>query len=149
MMRIRQSDRRIVDRFTQPDSHGRAKTDQISFSEVMKQKEQPMQEERLTRLLQEIAAQSERLGKSCSIRDLKQYKLLVKQFMEEAVKFGVAIDERQGFGRRNRTKRYKIVREVDGKLLELTDIILSQEASSIAILDRIGEIRGMLVNLYM
>ena len=50
--------------------------------------------------------------------------------------------------RRGRSRLYKIVKQVDAELLRLTDELLSDQAPTIDLLARIGEIRGMLINLY-
>jgi uncharacterized protein YaaR (DUF327 family) len=42
-----------------------------------------------------------------------------------------------------------VVSAVDQKLLELTDIIIAQEESKIKILQKVGEIQGLLVNIYL
>lgn len=148
-MRIRQTGPFFVDRVSQIDRNGRPASGKTGFADFLQQQEGPMQQEHITRLLQEIGTQGERLARSRTIRDLRLYKSLVKRFMEEAVKFGVGVDEKRGAGPRSRQRMYKMIRELDRELLELTNIVLQQESSTIDILDRIGEIKGMLINLYM
>lgn len=41
-----------------------------------------------------------------------------------------------------------IVKEVDEKLLELTEVMMNQEKKAVNILGLIGEIKGLLINLY-
>ncbi|WP_051330894.1 YaaR family protein [Aneurinibacillus terranovensis] len=121
----------------------------IAFEDVMNNKSQQLDVEKLNKLIQQIDIQGERLNRSRTIKDLKHYKSLVKNFMEEAVKNGVALEERHGFSRRGRSKVYKIITEVDKKLTEVTNAVLDKEKKGIHILDAIGEIRGLLINLYM
>ena len=45
-------------------------------------------------------------------------------------------------------RKLKIVETIDEKLVELAEEILNQEKSSIDLLDKIGEIKGLLINLY-
>jgi len=42
----------------------------------------------------------------------------------------------------------KIVETIDDKLVELTEGVLEKEESSIDLLGKIGEIKGLLINLY-
>jgi len=64
------------------------------------------------------------------------------------VRFGVALEDRRGVNRRGRSRLYKIVKAVDEQLLKLADELLEEQSATIDLLARIGEIRGMLINLY-
>jgi uncharacterized protein YaaR (DUF327 family) len=122
--------------------------EKMQFGELIKEEDQRMSQERLTQLLNDIDKHGQMLARSRSIRDFYHYKNLVKQFMEEAVKFGIALDDRRGINRRGRSRLYKIIKEVDAQLLQLADDLISDQAPMIDLLARIGEIRGMLINLY-
>lgn len=148
MMKIQHSHSPAMDRMIQPDRQ-RAGGDKVPFSEMMKQHKGAMSQEHLTRLMNEINTQGQRLAQSRTVRDLHLYKSLVKRLMDEAVKFGLAFQEKESFGRRRRGRKYKIIEEIDRHLISLTNAILEQEGTHIDLLDRIGEIRGLLVNLYM
>jgi uncharacterized protein len=121
----------------------------VDFEEVMNKRSQQLDVEKLNKLIEQIDMQGERLGRSRTIKDLKHYKSLVKNFMEEAVKNGVALKERHGFSRRGRSKVYKIITEIDKKLTDVTNAVLDKEKKGINILDTVGEIKGLLVNMYM
>lgn len=123
-------------------------TESISFSSIINQTRDQMNVEKLNRLVQDIEDQGKVLSESVSVEDLRKYKQLIKEFMEDAVQHGLKLEERRGFNRRGRTKVYKIVEEVDKKLLELTDIVLKKQEKGLRILDMVGEIKGMLINIY-
>lgn len=125
-----------------------APTEHISFSAVISQTKDQMNVDKLTRLVQNIEDQGKVLSESVSVEDLRKYKQLIKEFMDDAVKHGLKLEERRGFNRRGRTKVYKIVEEVDKKLLELTDLVLKKQEKGLRILDMVGEIKGMLINIY-
>ncbi len=118
-----------------------------SFSDAMRQQEKQSSREELQRKLKEIHQQGERLAKSMTVRELRQYKQLVKRFLDETVRRGVGLKETRGWDRRGRTKRYKLLEEIDGHLLEMADELLQSEQGRIEILHKVGEIRGMLMNL--
>lgn len=122
--------------------------ERISFSAVMSKQQEQMTYERLTQLMNKIEDQGKILAESRTVEELRKYKALVKEFLDEAVSNGLSLEERRGFNRRGRTKIYKIVTEVDKKLLELTDAVLKQEEQGLKILDLVGEIKGLLINLY-
>ncbi|KIL42980.1 YaaR family protein [Jeotgalibacillus campisalis] len=119
-----------------------------SFSEVMAKKRGSTLIDKMTAMSKEIEDQGKVLAESRSVEDLKKYKKLVKQFMEEAVSNALQLEDQRGFNRRGRTKVYKIVKEVDQGLIDLTNSVLQKEQKGIDILSKIGQIQGMLINVY-
>jgi hypothetical protein len=117
-----------------------------TFSDMMQQQEEKATHEQLQKMLQQIQRQAERLAKAMTVRELRLYKQLVKQFLEETARRGVHLKETKGWDRRGRTKRYKILDEIDKELLSMADEMLESEQGRIEILQKIGEIRGMLIN---
>lgn len=118
-----------------------------TFSDVMQQQGERASQEELNRRFKEIQLQGDRLARSMTIRELKAYRLLVKRFMEDTVRRGVGMKDSRGWDRRGRGKRYKLLDEIDAALLEMADEMLETEQGKIELLQKIGEIRGMLINL--
>lgn len=118
-----------------------------SFSDMMHQHDERASQEQLQRILQQIHLQGDRLSRSMTVRELRQYKLLVKQYLEETARRGVQLRDTRGWDRRGRSKRYKLLEEIDEKLLTLADDMLESEQGRIDLLHKVGEIRGMLINL--
>lgn len=118
-----------------------------SFSDVMQQHGEQASKEELNRRFKEIQLQGDRLARSMTVRELKAYRLLVKRFLEDTVRQGVSIKESRGWDRRGRGKRYKLLDEVDAALLAMADELLETEQGKIDLLQKIGEIRGMLINI--
>lgn len=118
-----------------------------SFSDVMQRHGEKATQEELTRRFKEIQMQGDRLAHSMTIRELKLYRMMVKRFLEETVRRGVGIKDAKGWDRRGRGKRYKLLDEVDSALLDMADELLDTEQGKIELLQKIGEIRGMLINL--
>ncbi|WP_409343856.1 YaaR family protein [Paenibacillus sp. MBLB4367] len=117
-----------------------------TFSDMMRQNGEQASTHELNRMIQQIQLQSERLAKSMTVRELRQYKSLIKRFLEETARRGVHLRETRGWDRRGRTKRYKLLEEIDEKLLSMADELLEDEQGRIELLQKIGEIRGMLIN---
>ncbi|PRO66741.1 YaaR family protein [Alkalicoccus urumqiensis] len=121
----------------------------VTFQEIMKQgRQNNAQYERLGQLLHQIEDQGKVLSESRTVEELRKYKQLVKEFMDDAVKTGLNLEENRGFNRRGRTKVYKIVKEVDSRLVDLTDAVVRTQKKGLDILKMTGEIQGLLVNLY-
>lgn len=119
-----------------------------SFSEMMNQKDQQANQDQLRRMLEQIDLQGQRLAKSMTVRELRAYKQLVKRFLEDTVRRGIGLKETKGWDRRGRTKRYKLLEEVDELLISMAEDMLQDEQGRIDLLSKVGEIRGMLLNAY-
>src|SRR5690606_14339196 len=120
----------------------------ISFQEVMAKGRQQTVYEKLQQMVVEIEEQGKTLAEHRTVDELRKYKKMVKEFMEEAVNNGLKLEEQRGFNRRGRTKVYKIVKEVDKKLIDLTNAVLDKERKGIDILNMVGEVKGLLINMY-
>lgn len=120
---------------------------QRSFSDMMNQQDQGASQEQLRKLLEQIDLQGERLSKSMTVRELLQYRLMVKKFLDDTVRRAIGIKETRGWDRRGRGKRYAILDEIDTRLLSMAEELLEHEQGRIEILQKIGEIRGLLINL--
>jgi len=72
---------------------------------------------------------------------------MIKRFLEDTVRRGVIMKETKGWDRRGRGKRYKLIDELDASLLAMADELLESEEGKISLLQQMGEIRGMLINL--
>jgi uncharacterized protein YaaR (DUF327 family) len=131
-----------------PDSPQNPVVQQKSFGDMMHQQEDQTNHEQLKLLFDKINKQGQQFARTMTVRELRAYKLLVKQFLEETVRRGVAIRDTKGWDRRGRGKRYKLLEEIDAMLLEMAEQLLEQEQGRIQLLDRVGEIRGMLLNEY-
>ncbi|WNB92053.1 YaaR family protein [Bacillus sp. NEB1478] len=145
-MKIGQDIRPVLD-----TKHNDGKADKkpsISFGETMSKQSDKLQSEQLTRLLGDIEAQGKRLLQSQTVRDLQLYKNLVQRFVKEAVDFGMQLKQNKSWNEQGRSRTLKLVKEVDEGLIQVTEMVLSQEKESIHLLDKIGEIKGLLVNLY-
>ena len=108
-----------------------------------------MQTEQLTRLLGDISAAGDRGARSRNLRELTRFKMLVKRFLQEAVDYGLEMKQSHTWNRFGEGRRLKIVETVDEKLVELAQEILDEEKETIDLLDKIGEVKGLLINLYM
>ncbi|MEH7342620.1 YaaR family protein [Bacillus sp. JJ1532] len=123
-------------------------TESISFQEVISKNRQQVLYDKFNKMVQDIEDQGKTLSEKRTVDELRKYKKLVKSFLEEAVQNGLQLEEQRGFNRRGRTKIYKIVKEVDKKLIDLTNTVLDKEKKGLDILNMVGEIKGLLINIY-
>lgn len=120
---------------------------QKTFTDIFQQQGEQKTIDELNRQIKDIQQQGDRLAKSMTVRELAIYRNMVKKFLEETARRGVILKETKGWDRRGRGKRYKLLEEIDAALLNLADDLLESEQGRIDLLGRVGEIRGMLINL--
>lgn len=124
-------------------------TPSVSFSEMLSDKEDDRSREHLYELMKKIENKGRELADKKTVELLLDYKNMIKGFIAEAVEFGLKVEEKRGLSRRGRAKVLKVVSTIDEKLIELTDEILNQEKRHIRVLEKIGQIQGLLVNLFV
>lgn len=119
------------------------------FGEMVVKQGSKMQTEQLTRLIGDISAAGERVARSRNLRELTRYKMLIKRFLQEAVDYGLEMKQSHTWNRFGEGRRLKIVETIDERLVELAQDLLDEEKETIDLLAKIGEIKGLLINLYM
>lgn len=105
-------------------------------------------QERLCHLMEEITMQGSKLGKKRDVRDMRKYRSLVKEFMNEVVSRSHSFTRENFLDRRGRHRVYGIIRLVDETLDELAQELVKDEQDSLTILNKIGEIRGLLLDIF-
>ncbi|MCI8875403.1 MAG: YaaR family protein [Lachnospiraceae bacterium] len=105
-------------------------------------------QERLNTLLNEITNQGERIAQHMDIRDMKKYRGLVKEFLNEVVNRSHKFSRENFLDRKGRHRVYGIIRLVDVTLDELAGELVKEEKDHISILSKIGEIQGLLLDIF-
>ena len=95
----------------------------------------------------DITAQGEKLAEHMDIRDMKKYRELVKDFMNEVINRSHKFSRENFLDRRGRHRVYGIVKLVDKNLDDLASELVKDEKDHLAILGKIGEIRGLLLDI--
>ena len=103
---------------------------------------------RLNALMEEITMQGDKLAKKRDIRDMKKYRGLIKDFMNEIINRSHQFSRENFLDRRGRHRVYGIIRMVDQTLDELAQELVKDEKDNLAILAKIGEIRGLLLDIF-
>lgn len=103
---------------------------------------------RLSTLMEEITMQGDKLAKRRDVKDMKHYRGLIKDFMNEIVSRSHNFSRENFLDRRGRHRVYGIIRLVDENLDELAQELMKDEQDCIAILGKIGEIQGLLLDIF-
>ena len=121
----------------------------LSFTEILENTEEEKMRQALNDILEEINKKGRELIDKRTVENLLSYKKMVRDFVEDAVDFGLKINARRGYGLSGRTKILRTVSTIDQRLVELTDIIIKQESKGVSLLKKVGQIEGLLVNIFV
>ena len=103
--------------------------------------------ERLSVMMQEITMQGEKLGKHMDVRDMKHYRRLIQEFMNEIVNRSHKFSRENFLDRRGRHRVYGMIKRVNVVLDELAGELIKEEKDTLAILSKVVEIRGLLLDI--
>ena len=118
----------------------------FKFTLVSHIEEQELQA-RLSTLMEEITMQGNKLAKKRDIKDMKKYRGLIKEFMNEIVSRSHSFSRENFLDRKGRHRVYGIFRLVVEYLDELAQELMKDEQDHLTILNKIGEIRGLLLDI--
>jgi len=120
----------------------------FKFTLVSRIEEQDLQNA-LTQMMEEITRQGDKLAKHRDIKDMKRYRTLIKDFLNEIVNRSHAFSRENFLDRKGRHRVYGIIRLIDKNLDELAQELVKDEKDNLSILSKIGEIRGLLLDIFM
>lgn len=103
---------------------------------------------RLVSLMEEITTQGDKIAKNKDIKDMRRYRSLIKDFMNEIVSRSHSFSRENFLDRKGRHRVYGIIRLVDENLDELAKELLKDEKDNITILQKIGDIRGLILDIF-
>ena len=104
--------------------------------------------ERLNLMMQDIIQQGERISKKNDIKDMQRYRILIKDFLNEVVTRSHVFSRENFLDRKGRHRVYGIIRQVDKELDELAQELVKDESNHIDILAKIGQIQGLLLDIF-
>ena len=120
-----------------------------SFNSKLKEYEQVNAYEFLSGLRQDIEKQGILLGKTLNINEMRYYKKMITDFLQQAVMYSFNFEKENLTDRRGRRHIYSMVNKVNQKVDELIKQVMEKEKDNIQILKMIDDIRGMLLDLTM
>ena len=104
-------------------------------------------QERLTLMMEDITMQGKKLGKHMDVRDMKHYRKLIQEFMNEIVNRSHKFSRENFLDRRGRHRVYGMIKRVNAALDELAQELMKEEKDHLSILGKIDEIRGLLLDI--
>lgn len=128
-------------------STNNAKVDKGFKFTLLSQIEAGELQEKLQEMVEDITKQGQKIAEHMDIRDLKVYRSMISNFLSEVVANSHEFSRENFLDRRGRHRVYGIVRQVNDKLDELAKELLKSEKNQVDILDKIGEIQGLVLDI--
>lgn len=121
--------------------------EEFKFTLMSKIEEDGLQE-RLSAMFDDITMQGKKISKHMDVKDMKRYRSLIKDFLNEIVNRSHKFSRENFLDRKGRHRVYGIIRLIDQNLDELAGELIKEEKDNISILGKIGEIRGLLLDIF-
>lgn len=120
--------------------------DTFKFMLVSNIEEKDLQQ-KLGNLMDQITEQGEKITKHMDVSDMRKYRSLVKEFMNEVISRSHEFSRENFLDRRGRHRIYGIVKLVDKNLDDLAGELIKDEKDNLTVLNKVGEIKGLLLDV--
>lgn len=104
-------------------------------------------EAKIASLLDQIEAQAKKFSKKIDIRELKLYRKLVSEFLDEAINNSHKFSKENKLDRLGRHRVYAIIKRINEKMEDLTKEVLNDEKDNLKILQQLDDIRGLILDI--
>jgi uncharacterized protein len=111
-------------------------------------KTQKIQRIELQAFLDRLGTQGKKLAQSLSIRDLKDFRDMVKTFLRSTFGQSRKMQEDSSWDFQGRPKIMSRISKIDQALDDLGKQLLDQQSKPLEVLTKIDEIRGLIVDLF-
>lgn len=145
-MDIKVNDVSKIQQVEEPTKSVDSGDDSFKFTLIRNIEEKDLQE-KLNSMMEEITAQGDKISKHMDIKDMKKYRELVKGFLNEVVSRSHEFSRENFLDRRGRHRVYGIIRLVDKNLDDLAGELVKDEKDHLAIISKIDDIRGLLLDI--
>lgn len=145
-MDIKVNDVSKIQQVEEPTKSVDSGDDSFKFALIRNIEEKDLQE-KLNSMMEEITVQGDKISKHMDIKDMKKYRELVKGFLNEVVSRSHEFSRENFLDRRGRHRVYGIVRLVDKNLDDLAGELVKDEKDHLAIISKIDDIRGLLLDI--
>ena len=142
-MDIKVNDVSKIQQVEEPTKSVDSGDDSFKFTLIRNIEEKDLQE-KLNSMMEQITVQGDKISKHM---DMKKYRELVKGFLNEVVSRSHEFSRENFLDRRGRHRVYGIVRLVDKNLDDLAGELVKDEKDHLAIISKIDDIRGLLLDI--
>ena len=122
-------------------------TNQQDFSFTLNKVSDENLMRKLHQMMDDISVQGKKLADHMDIRDMKKYRSMITEFINEVVTNSHEFSRENFLDRRGRHRVYGIVKLVNKNVDDLAQELLKKEKDHRAILDKTNEIQGLLLDI--
>ena len=123
------------------------RSEEKGFFEILSESELDLLEERLQILVDEIVEAGNELVRSPTPSNLEEYKSKIKDFLKLIEKKLYKISGKMDL-KTNMPKLHVVVEEINEKLEELAKALFEAEKGTLNIAAKVGEINGLILDIY-
>jgi len=120
---------------------------ELDFNRVLANT-QKLQTKDLQDFMSRLENKGKQLAESFSLRDLSDFKDMVKSFLRSTFGQSRRVSEESFWDFRGRPKVLARITEIDKALEELGQKVLDNQTKPMELLDQIDEIRGLIIDLF-
>ena len=104
---------------------------------------------RIAEMKNSIDEQGKRLADRVDVKEFERYRKLIREFLDEIVSNGYTFSREDAYASRGKHRYIATVRIIDEKLDALGKEVIKEQADKIEILNKIDDIRGLLLDIMM
>lgn len=116
------------------------------FSLLSKIDESELQE-KLTKMVEGIRDQGNKISKHMDIRDVRLYRELIAEFVNEVTTNSHKFYRDNILDKKGKHRVYSIIRTINYDVDEIARELLKSEKNNIALLEKIGEVNGLILDI--
>lgn len=102
----------------------------------------------LSLMMEDIIQQGNKLGKRMDVKDLQDYRKLIREFINEIAAHTHEFTRENFLDRKGRHRVYGIIKKINETLDELAEELLAEEKDHLSILSKLDEIRGLILDIF-
>jgi len=129
------------------DLHQSSEKKESSFSNILSHSRQ-LQSQEMQLFLKSLEKQGQKLFENRSLENLMEFKTLVKSFLQSTFGKSRNMQEETFWDYRGQPKVMARVTKINKTLEELGEQVLSSQSEPLKILEKIHEIKGLIINLF-
>ena len=132
-----------------PDVKGARSGAETTFHRTLTDLSEEKHAAKLEEMIKGIDEQGARLSERVDVKEYEKYRRLIREFLDEIVSNGYTFSKEDAYASRGRRRFIATVRIVDEKLDELGKEVIKDQADNIGIVNRVDDIRGLLLDLML
>ena len=131
------------------ESRGTESADNSVFRRTLTDLSKEIYEARIAEMKNDIDEQGKLLSDRVDVKEFEKYRRLIREFLDEIVSNGYTFSREDAYASRGKHRYIATVRVIDEKLDALGKEVMKEQADKIALVHKIDDIRGLLLDLMM